>query len=146
MLPDTATGWKPNRSSSSNNYIYIYISSAVDKWSTEHRWNDTNRGKLKWSDKNAYHYHFVHHKSHFSDHSVLKDAVGNSNWQSESNRGEWRFSKNMEGVETTVNNIVVFARWKQKSTKKTVDDVAEVRTWHLRCHQRYCWSQHAGYL
>jgi hypothetical protein len=30
----------------------------------EHRWNEIDRGKPKYSDKNMSQYHFVHHKSH----------------------------------------------------------------------------------
>jgi hypothetical protein len=30
----------------------------------EHRWNETDRGKPKYSGKNMSHCHFVHHKSH----------------------------------------------------------------------------------
>jgi hypothetical protein len=30
----------------------------------EHRWNETERGKLKYSGKNLSQCHFVYHKSH----------------------------------------------------------------------------------
>jgi hypothetical protein len=30
----------------------------------EHRWNDIDRRKLKYSWKNLYQWYFVHHKSH----------------------------------------------------------------------------------
>jgi hypothetical protein len=30
----------------------------------EHRWNEIDRGKPKYSGKNLSEYHFVHHKSH----------------------------------------------------------------------------------
>jgi hypothetical protein len=30
----------------------------------EHRWNEIDRGKPKYSGKNLSQYHFVHHKSH----------------------------------------------------------------------------------
>jgi hypothetical protein len=30
----------------------------------EHWWNDTDRGKLKYWEKNLSQYHFVHHKTH----------------------------------------------------------------------------------
>jgi hypothetical protein len=32
--------------------------------SVEHRWNDTDRGKLKYWEKNLSQRHSVHHKSH----------------------------------------------------------------------------------
>jgi hypothetical protein len=32
----------------------------------EHRWNETDRGKLKYSEKNLSQRHFVHHKSHMA--------------------------------------------------------------------------------
>jgi hypothetical protein len=35
-----------------------------DILSLEHRWNEINRGKSKYSEKNLSQYHFVHHKSH----------------------------------------------------------------------------------
>jgi hypothetical protein len=31
---------------------------------TEHRWSETDRGKLKYSGINLSQWHFVHHKSH----------------------------------------------------------------------------------
>jgi hypothetical protein len=31
---------------------------------TEHRWNDTDRGKLKYWRENMSHSHYVHHKHH----------------------------------------------------------------------------------
>jgi hypothetical protein len=30
----------------------------------EHRWNEIDRGKPKYSGENLSQYHFVHHKSH----------------------------------------------------------------------------------
>jgi hypothetical protein len=30
----------------------------------EHRWNEIDRGKPKYSEKNLSQFHFVHHKSH----------------------------------------------------------------------------------
>jgi hypothetical protein len=30
----------------------------------EHRWNEIDRGKPKYSGKNLSQFHFVHHKSH----------------------------------------------------------------------------------
>jgi len=30
----------------------------------EHRWNDTDKRKLKYSEKNTSQYHFIHLKSH----------------------------------------------------------------------------------
>jgi hypothetical protein len=32
----------------------------------EHRWNETDRGKPKYSQENLSQYHFVHHKSHIT--------------------------------------------------------------------------------
>jgi hypothetical protein len=32
--------------------------------SMEHSWNDNEKGKLKYINKNLFHCHFVHHKSH----------------------------------------------------------------------------------
>jgi hypothetical protein len=42
-----------------------YISVVTDeRMSMEHRWNDTDRGKPKFSATNLSQCHFVHHKSH----------------------------------------------------------------------------------
>jgi hypothetical protein len=42
-----------------------YTASVVDEWmSMEHWWNDTDRGILKYWEKNLSHTHFIHHKSH----------------------------------------------------------------------------------
>jgi hypothetical protein len=34
------------------------------KISMGHRWNNTERGKLKYLEKNLSHCHFIYHKSH----------------------------------------------------------------------------------
>jgi hypothetical protein len=36
------------------------------KMNMEHWWNDTDRRKVKYSDKNLPQCHFVHHKSHIN--------------------------------------------------------------------------------
>jgi len=40
------------------------ISGAKRLMRTQHWWNDTDRGKPKYSEENVYQYNFVHHKSH----------------------------------------------------------------------------------
>jgi len=37
----------------------IYLISSMEHW-----WDDIYRGKVKFSEKNLYHWHLYHHKSH----------------------------------------------------------------------------------
>jgi hypothetical protein len=44
----------------------------------EHLWNETDRGKSKYSGKNLTQYHFVHHKSHMDWHGI---EAGDPLWE-----------------------------------------------------------------
>jgi hypothetical protein len=48
-----------------NSYVYIVLGTD-ELMSKEHWWNDTDKGKLKYSDKNPSQCHAVHHKSHMA--------------------------------------------------------------------------------
>jgi hypothetical protein len=41
----------------------------------EHQWNEIDRGKPKYSGKNLFHCHFVHHKSHMDCSWALINSV-----------------------------------------------------------------------
>jgi len=44
------------------------MASAIDEWMNgEHCWKDTDRQKLKYSERNSCQWYFVDHKSHTSD-------------------------------------------------------------------------------
>jgi hypothetical protein len=43
-----------------DDYYYFFVLFLV----MEHRWNEIDRGKPKYSEKNLSQYHFVHYKSH----------------------------------------------------------------------------------
>jgi len=49
-----------------------YAAWVVDGWmSMEQWWNDTDRGKLKYWEKNLYQCHFSHHKSQWTESQPL---------------------------------------------------------------------------
>jgi hypothetical protein len=60
-------------------------------WVGERRWNDTDRGKSKNSEKDLSQYHFVHHKFHMDWHGrepepplMITMHVSYTNWSSSS--------------------------------------------------------------
>jgi hypothetical protein len=45
--------------------FWDHVALMIEDWmNVEHWWNNTNRGKLKYSKKNLFHCHFFHHRHH----------------------------------------------------------------------------------